>query len=207
MKATKDFSGGWRMRIAIARALFRRPTLLLLDEPTNHLDLYAVIWLESYLKNWKSTLLVVSHDQDFLNNVCTDIIHIHQQKLDYYRGDYYAFKKIFTQRMEAQMKAWEKQQKILKQEKEQKGKGDKEKAVSKSKEAIKVTRNKNLATKSKSEIQELEDSNAKALIERPKDYVVNFDFPDPDPLTIPIIQVKSKFPFILKKQKKTNLVL
>jgi len=62
-RATKNFSGGWRMRVSLAKALFIEPTLLLLDEPTNHLDLNAVIWLDSYLSTWKKTILIVSHDQ------------------------------------------------------------------------------------------------------------------------------------------------
>jgi ATP-binding cassette, subfamily F, member 1 len=87
-RATKNFSGGWRMRVSLARALFMEPTLLMLDEPTNHLDLNAVIWLDNYLQNWKKTLLIVSHDQSFLDNVCTDIIHLDQEKLFYYKGNY-----------------------------------------------------------------------------------------------------------------------
>jgi ATP-binding cassette subfamily F protein 2 len=70
-KLTKDFSGGWRMRVSLARALFIQPTLLLLDEPTNHLDMEAVIWLEDYLSKWDKILLLISHSQDFMNNVCT----------------------------------------------------------------------------------------------------------------------------------------
>lgn len=77
-RPTNKFSGGWRMRVSLARALFIEPTLLMLDEPTNHLDLNAVIWLDNYLQNWKKTLLIVSHDQSFLDNVCTDIIHLDQ---------------------------------------------------------------------------------------------------------------------------------
>jgi len=101
-KKTKDFSGGWRMRISLAKALFFDPMVLLLDEPTNHLgivavcvfswdltpfsDLEACVWLEDYLKNFKHILLLVSHSQDFLNGVCTNIIHIHQGTLKYYTG-------------------------------------------------------------------------------------------------------------------------
>lgn len=85
-KKTRDFSGGWRMRIALARALFVEPTFLVLDEPTNHLDLEACVWLEEKLKGWKRILLLVSHSQDFLNGVCTNIIHMQQKKLKYYAG-------------------------------------------------------------------------------------------------------------------------
>ena len=87
-KKTRDFSGGWRMRIALARALFVEPTFLILDEPTNHLDLEACVWLEDTLKKWKRILLLVSHSQDFLNGVCTNIIHMQQKKLKYYTGTY-----------------------------------------------------------------------------------------------------------------------
>ena len=83
-RPTNKFSGGWRMRVSLARALYIEPTLLMLDEPTNHLDLNAVIWLDNYLQNWKKTLLVVSHDQSFLDNVCTDVIHLDACKLWYY---------------------------------------------------------------------------------------------------------------------------
>ena len=83
MKA-KDFSGGWRMRIALARALFLKPTLLLLDEPTNHLDLDACVYLEEELRRYPRILVLVSHSQDFLNAVCTNIIHFHMKQLIYY---------------------------------------------------------------------------------------------------------------------------
>jgi ATPase subunit of ABC transporter with duplicated ATPase domains len=77
--------GGWRMRISLARALFIEPNFLMLDEPTNHLDLNAVIWLDDYLQKWKKTLLIVSHDQDFLNAVCQEIIHLDDKKLIVYK--------------------------------------------------------------------------------------------------------------------------
>lgn len=73
-KKTKDMSGGWRMRVALGKALFVRPTLLLLDDPTAHLDLEACVWLEEYLKKWENTLVLVSHSMDFLNGVCTNMI-------------------------------------------------------------------------------------------------------------------------------------
>lgn len=112
MKKCKDFSGGWRMRIALARALFLKPTLLLLDEPTNHLDLEACVWLEEELKNYSRCLLIVSHSQDFMNGVCTNIIHLFQQKLVYYTGTYDQFVKTRNELMEHQLKRynWEQTQ-------------------------------------------------------------------------------------------------
>eukprot|EP00842_Homolaphlyctis_polyrhiza_P006201 jgi/Hompol1/6582/HPOL_000448-RA len=89
--ATRTFSGGWRMRLALARALFCRPDLLLADEVTNYLDFPAVVWLERYFQNWKATLLVVSHDRSFLDAVSTDILHLHNNQLDHYRGSFVNF--------------------------------------------------------------------------------------------------------------------
>uniref|UniRef100_A0A8C8ME24 ATP-binding cassette sub-family F member 1 n=1 Tax=Oncorhynchus tshawytscha TaxID=74940 RepID=A0A8C8ME24_ONCTS len=113
-RATKKFSGGWRMRVSLARALFMEPTLLMLDEPTNHLDLNAVIWLNNYLQGWKKTLLIVSHDQSFLDDVCTDIVHLDNQKLYYYRGNYLTFKKMYVQKQKELQKQYDKQEKKLK---------------------------------------------------------------------------------------------
>lgn len=84
-RPTKSFSGGWRMRLALARALFSKPDLLLLDEPTNMLDIKAIIWLETYLQTWPTTILVVSHDRNFLDVVPTDILHLHSQQLEPYK--------------------------------------------------------------------------------------------------------------------------
>ena len=112
-KATKDFSGGWRMRVSLARALFIQPTLLLLDEPTNHLDMEAVIWLEDYLSRWNRILFLVSHSQDFLNNVCSHMVHFtNKRKLVIYDGNYDQFVKTKSEKEENQMKQykWEQDQ-------------------------------------------------------------------------------------------------
>jgi len=106
-KQCKDFSGGWRMRIALARALFLKPCLLLLDEPTNHLDLDACVWLEEELKTYKRILVVVSHSQDFMNSVCTNIIHLFQRQLVYYSGNYDQFIKTRLELLENQAKRYD----------------------------------------------------------------------------------------------------
>jgi len=109
-KKTKDMSGGWRMRVALGKALFVKPSLLLLDDPTAHLDLEACVWLEEYLKKWDRTLILVSHSQDFLNGVCTNMIDMRQKKLMYYGGNYDSYIKTRTEQETNQMKAYEKQQ-------------------------------------------------------------------------------------------------
>ncbi|QSL64243.1 hypothetical protein MERGE_000398 [Pneumocystis wakefieldiae] len=110
-KPTKDMSGGWRMRVALGCALFLRPTLLLLDEPTNHLDLEAVVWLEAYLSKYDRILVINSHSQDFLNNVCTNIIDLTMNRqLLYYGGNYDAYVRTKHELEVNQMKAYAKQQ-------------------------------------------------------------------------------------------------
>ncbi|CAM6044917.1 unnamed protein product [Sphagnum compactum] len=111
-KKTRDFSGGWRMRIALARALFMNPTILLLDEPTNHLDLEACVWLEETLKKFERILVVVSHSQDFLNGICTNIIHMQNKQLKFYTGNYDQYCQTRAELEENQMKQyrWEQEQ-------------------------------------------------------------------------------------------------
>merc|ERR1712013_776875 len=166
-RATNKFSGGWRMRVSLARALFIEPTLLMLDEPTNHLDLNAVIWLDNYLQMYKKTLLIVSHDQSFLDNVCSDIIHLDQCKLWYYKGNYSMFKKMEKRR--ERIKEYEKQEKRIK---ELKSSGQsKKKAESKQKEALTRKQQKNQSKLSKNDD---EDTGPTELLERPKEYLVKF---------------------------------
>ncbi|KAK1880505.1 ATP-binding cassette sub-family F member 1 [Dissostichus eleginoides] len=180
-RPTKRFSGGWRMRVSLARALFMEPTLLMLDEPTNHLDLNAVIWLNNYLQGWKKTLLIVSHDQSFLDEVCTDIIHLDYQKLFYYRGNYLTFKKMYVQKQKEMQKQYDKQEKKLKDLKAG-GKSTKQ-AEKQTKEALTRKQQKG----KKKGAQEEESQDATELLKRPKEYTVKFTFPNPPPLSPPIL--------------------
>ncbi|TGZ77883.1 ATP-binding cassette sub-family F member 3 [Ascodesmis nigricans] len=109
-KKTKDMSGGWRMRVALAKALFVKPSLLLLDDPTAHLDLEACVWLEEYLKKWDRTLVLVSHSMDFLNGVCTNMIDMRLKQLIYYGGNYDTYTKTRAEQETNQMKQYQKQQ-------------------------------------------------------------------------------------------------
>ncbi|MEZ3184780.1 ATP-binding cassette domain-containing protein [Pseudomonas sp. LM13] len=105
-----SFSGGWRMRLNLAQALMCPSDLLLLDEPTNHLDLDAILWLEDWLKGYPGTLLLISHDRDFLDAVVDHVIHLEQRKLTLYRGGYSAFERTRAERLAQQQQAYEKQQ-------------------------------------------------------------------------------------------------
>ncbi|KAI6778588.1 ATP-binding cassette sub-family F member 2 [Emericellopsis cladophorae] len=109
-KKTKDMSGGWRMRVALGKALFVKPSLLLLDDPTAHLDLEACVWLEEYLKKWERTLVLVSHSMDFLNGVCNQMIDMRDKELKYYGGNYDSYQKTRSENETNQMKAYTKQQ-------------------------------------------------------------------------------------------------
>ncbi|MFM9879092.1 MAG: ABC-F family ATP-binding cassette domain-containing protein [Burkholderiaceae bacterium] len=105
-----SFSGGWRMRLQLARALMAPSDLLLLDEPTNHLDLDALVWLESWLKKYAGTMIVISHDREFLDAVTQVTLHLDQQQITRYGGNYSAFEVLRAQQMELQQSAFAKQQ-------------------------------------------------------------------------------------------------
>ena len=171
-RATKDMSGGWRMRVSLAKALFAAPTLLLLDEPTNHLDLEACVWLEEHLSHYKKCLLVVSHSQDFLNTVCNKIVWLHDKDLKYYGGNYATFCAQVEAEEKIQLKLFEKQQadmaKLADYVEANHANGKAKSAASKDK----------VLTKIKAE-----------AVERPKlrENTFVFEFPDCDKLPSPVL--------------------
>ncbi|KDO21371.1 hypothetical protein SPRG_13684 [Saprolegnia parasitica CBS 223.65] len=187
-KSTKDFSGGWRMRISLAKALYVEPTLLMLDEPTNHLDLNAVIWLDDYLQKWKKTLLIVSHDADFLNSVCGEILHLDQKKLTPYRGNYDMFREMEVQKRKQAEKAWEKQQKQLRN---LKASGTSSKKAT---DIVKKQREPGARAakkQAKSTVDSAQDGgNTLTLLERPREYTVKFSFKEITQLSPPILEVR-----------------
>ena len=113
-KPVREFSGGWRMRLNLARALMCRSDILLLDEPTNHLDLPAILWLERWLKRYEGILLVVSHDRDFLDQVCTRIAHIEHQEIHLFSGNYSQFETLRAEQLSQQQSMYVRQQKDIK---------------------------------------------------------------------------------------------
>lgn len=204
-KPTKMFSGGWRMRISLARALFIEPTLLMLDEPTNHLDLNAVIWLDDYLQKWKKTLLVVSHDQDFLNSVCEETLHIEDLKVVPYKGGYDSFKKAEERKRKQQQKDWEKQEKRLRELK--RSGQSKAKATENVKKSSKREPGARAAKKMKDDIASgATTAVAQELIKRPREYTVKLEFSEVPELTRPVMEVNRvkfsyspKHPLIFEK--------
>jgi ATP-binding cassette subfamily F protein 3 len=110
-RPVNSFSGGWRIRLNLAQSLMCSSDLLLLDEPTNHLDLDATLWLEQWLKSYSGTLLIISHDRDFVDNVVDRIVHLEHQKTNCYKGNYSTFERVRSERLALQQASYEKQQK------------------------------------------------------------------------------------------------
>ena len=113
-KPVREFSGGWRMRLNLARALMCRSDILLLDEPTNHLDLPAILWLERWLQRYEGILMVISHDRDFLDEVCTRIGHIENREMRFYTGNYSQFESMRAEQLALQQAMYTRQQKDIK---------------------------------------------------------------------------------------------
>lgn len=170
---TKTFSGGWRMRLALARALFCEPDLLLLDEPSNMLDVPSITFLSTYLQSYPSTLLVVSHDRAFLNEVATDIIHQHSERLDYYKGSnfdsFYATK--------------EERRKTAKREYENQ-------MVQRAHLQAFIDKFRYNAAKSSEAQSRIKKLEKMPVLEAPEsEYTVHFKFPEVEKLSPPIIQM------------------
>jgi ATP-binding cassette, subfamily F, member 3 len=167
-----EFSGGWRMRIALAALLFTEPDLLLLDEPTNHLDLEATLWLEGYLRGYPGTLLLVSHDRGLLNRVVEEILHLEDGKLTLYRGGYDRFESTRRERLEQSEKLRAKQQ------------------AQRAHIQAFVDRFRYKASKAKqaqSRLRMLE--RLQPIAEHREEGTVAFTFPDPDPLPPPLVSL------------------
>ena len=112
----KEFSGGWRMRVLLAKMILMHPDVLLLDEPTNHLDLPSIEWLEKYLQHYQGSVVIVSHDRYFLDRMVTKIVELYQQQLHFYTGNYTYYQQEKAQRIEIQQKAYENQQDYIRQQ-------------------------------------------------------------------------------------------
>lgn len=112
----REFSGGWRMRVLLAKMILQQPDLLLLDEPTNHLDLPSIEWLEKYLQHYQGSVVIVSHDKYFLNRMVTKIVEVYQKELHIYNGNYDFYEKEKAERIELQQRAYENQQEYIRQQ-------------------------------------------------------------------------------------------
>lgn len=176
-KKTKNMSGGWRMRVALAKTLFVKPSLLLLDDPTAHLDLGACVWLEECLKKFNKILILVSHSQDFLNGVCTNMIDMRNKRLQTYGGNYDSYTKTKSELETNQMKQYHKQQDEISHIK---------------KFIASAGTYANLVKQAKSRQKILDKMEADGLIEAViPDKIFNFRFPDVENLPPPVLAFES----------------
>ncbi|KAF0222541.1 MAG: ATP-binding cassette subfamily F member [Rhodospirillaceae bacterium] len=171
-RPVSSYSGGWRMRVALAAVLFIRPDLMLLDEPTNHLDLEATLWLQSYLATYPGTLVVISHDRELLNEVCNRIVHLDRTKLVPYGGNYDDFERTRREKMDLAAKAQVKQ---LEQRRKIQGFIDRFRAKA------------SKARQAQSRVKMLERMGP--VVSVIEDRGMSFDFPDPEPMSPPIIAI------------------
>lgn len=169
----KDFSGGWRIRLNLAQALMCPSDLLLLDEPTNHLDLDACLWLEQWLQKYQGTLLLISHDRDFIDSVCRGVVHLEHQQLYGYSGNYSAFERQRGERLAQQQQAYEKQQVEIAH-------------MQKFVERFKAKASKAKQARSRVKALERMDMIAAAHV----DSAFQFSFPQPEKVSDPLLSVK-----------------
>jgi len=166
----ESFSGGWRMRVALAALLFSQPDLLLLDEPSNHLDLEAVLWLEDFLRSYPATILLVSHERDFLNNVVDHILHLSQGKLTIYPGGYDAFERQRAERQAQIASARARQQ-----------------AQREHLQAYIAKNSARASTAKQAQSRQKALAKLQPIAEMIDDPSLSFDFPNPDELRPPLI--------------------
>jgi ATP-binding cassette, subfamily F, member 3 len=173
-RACDDFSGGWRMRVALAGALFARPDLLLLDEPTNHLDLEATLWLESYLSRWRGTLLVISHERTLLNRVVDGILHLEGGRLVRYAGGYDRFERTRRETLVVQAKMQARQL-------------EERRRIQAFVDRFRVQANKARQAQSRVKMLARMEPIASVIEER----TVTFRFPQPDPMSPPLVALEN----------------